>query len=97
VRCPNNSAKAEERFLVNLVSAKQISVIAEVPEKPVQLPQGSLGAIQPPGERSSCKRFRLENDKTNRQEGFLRMPPIGRSIDANEEQAFEKISPILFP
>ena len=71
MRCPNNSAKAAERFLIHLVSVEQIRVIAEIPQKPIQLPEGSLSAIQPPRKQSRCKRLRLENDKSNGQERFL--------------------------
>src|ERR1700746_602817 len=97
VGCPNNSAKAEECFLIDLVSAEQIGTVAEISQKPIQLPQGSLSAIQPPRKRSCCKRLRLENDKANGQERFLRVPAIRTSINANKEQAFEKTFPILLP
>jgi hypothetical protein len=47
MRCPNDSAKLEQSFFIHLVLAEQIGVIAEIAQKPIELPEGSFGAIQP--------------------------------------------------
>src|ERR1700752_1042367 len=95
--CPNDAAKFEQSFIVNLILSEQFRVVSEIAQKPIQLPKGSFRAVQPTRKRSCCKRLRLENHKANGQEWFLRMPPIGGSIDANEEQAFESAFAILLP
>ena len=47
MRCPNDSAKIEQGFLIHLISAEQFGVIAEIPEEPIELPERSFGAVQP--------------------------------------------------
>jgi hypothetical protein len=47
MRRTNDAAKVNESLFVYLISMEQVGVIAEVSKKPMQLPQGSLGAIQP--------------------------------------------------
>jgi hypothetical protein len=95
VRCPKHPAEVQEGLLIHLVSVEQIGVIAEITQEPIQLPEGSFSAVQPPREGSSYKRLRLQNNKANRQKRFLRMPAIRSGIDSNQEKAFEKIFAIL--
>src|ERR1700719_1395237 len=95
--CPNDSAKFEQSFIVDLILSEQFRVVSEIAQKPIQLPKRSFGAVEPAQKRSFRKRFGLENDKPQRQERLLRMPAIGSSIDPNESQPFEKTVSILLP
>jgi len=95
VRGPNDSPKVQERLIIYFIAAEEVGVVAKISEEPVELPEGSFGAVQPSREGSCCKLFRLENDKANGQKWFLGVPAIRSGIDSNEEQAFEKIFAIL--
>jgi hypothetical protein len=82
-RSSNDSLKIEKRFLIHLILTEQFGVITEVPKKPIELPKCSLAAVQPPGEGTCGKEFRLENYKAKNEEWLLRMPAIRRCIDAH--------------
>ena len=45
--CPNDSAKLQQSFLINLILVEQVGVITEITQEPIQLPEGSFGAIEP--------------------------------------------------
>ena len=44
---PNDSAELEQSLLINLILVEQVGVIAEITEEPIQLPEGSFGAVEP--------------------------------------------------
>jgi hypothetical protein len=95
MRGPNDSAELEESFFIDLILAEQIGVISEITQEPIQLPEGSLGAVQPTGECSSSKRFRFNDDEPDRKERFQGMPAVGRGIDSNQKNTFERTIAIL--
>ena len=45
-RGPNDSAKIDDSLFVDLILVKQIGVIAEITQEPIQLPERSFGAVQ---------------------------------------------------
>jgi hypothetical protein len=47
----DNSPQTPQGSLVDLVPAEQVGVVAEVPEKPDELPQGSRSGVEPTGDR----------------------------------------------
>jgi hypothetical protein len=49
LRGTQDTAKIEECFLIDLILAKQVRVIGEIPQEPTEFPQRSLRAIEPAG------------------------------------------------
>src|SRR5262249_768414 len=89
-RGSNDTAKINQSLVVNLVLGQQFHVVAEIAQEPVELPQGSWGAIETTGERPARQRFRLKYYKPNEQKGFLAVPAIGGPFDTSKKQTFER-------
>src|SRR5271170_3503865 len=85
VGSPNNAPKIYESFVIDLILDQQCFVIAEVPEKPIEFPQSPLCAVEPPGERASFERDRLQNNETDPEERFLWVPTIRSPFHSNEK------------
>jgi hypothetical protein len=66
-----------------LIAIQQIGIVAKVSKKPMELPQGSLGAIQPTEKGPVFRGLRLQNDKSDLYEGFVGMSTIPSSFHAN--------------
>ena len=45
--CPDDSAELWQSLLINLILVEQVGVIAEITQEPIQLPEGSFGAVEP--------------------------------------------------
>jgi hypothetical protein len=75
-RRSDDSAEIQESLLIDLISAEEFGVVAEIAKKPVEFPKCSVGAIQPSIERSSFERFWLDDDKSNFKKGLLFVPSI---------------------
>jgi hypothetical protein len=95
VRGTNDPAKVQEGLLIDLIAMEQVGIVAKVSKKPMQLPQSSLGAIQPAEERPVLGRLRLQNDKSELHEWFVRMFPIPSLLNANQKHAIEATFGIL--
>ena len=76
---PNNPAKMEESFFIDLVSAQQFQVVAKISKKPSELPKGTFGAVPESREGKCFIRSWLENGEAHGKEGLLGMPAIGSS------------------
>jgi len=72
-----------------LIAVEQVGIVAKVSKKPMELPQGSLRAIQSAEKGPVLKGLRLQNDKSELNEGFLRMPPIRRPFHTDQKHAIE--------
>ena len=96
-RSSNDSAKVQQRFLIDLILSEQFGVIAKVPKKPIELPECSLAAVQPSGEGTCGERFGLEDYEAKNEEGLLRMPAVGSCIDTHQEHALERTRSRLSP
>jgi hypothetical protein len=89
MRRANDSQKVNERPFINLVSIKQVSVVAKISKEPMEPPQGPFGAIQPAEKRPVLKRLRLQNHQSELNEWFLWVPPIGSSFHLHQEKTIE--------
>src|SRR5712692_5175928 len=69
----NDPTEMEEGPLIDLVLAQEVGVVTKISEKPVELPQRPFCAIQPACEGAPCERLRLQDDKSNHPEWFLRI------------------------
>ena len=89
MRRANDSPKVYERFFIDLISIKQVSVIAKISKEPMEPPEGPFGAIQPADKRPALEGIRLQNDQSELNEGLLGMPPIGSSFHTHQEKTIE--------
>src|SRR5579859_6670746 len=64
----DDSLEAPQGSLVNLVPAEQVGVVAEVPEKPAELPQGSWSGVEPARDRPAGVLLGLEDAQVQGEE-----------------------------
>ena len=86
---PDDTAEPQECLFIDLISCEQFSVVAEVTQKPAELPERSIRALEASIEGQCLIRSWLDDAKAKREERFLRMPAIGGSFHADQEQALE--------
>jgi hypothetical protein len=72
-----------------LIAIEQVGIVVKISKEPMELPQGSLGAIQPAEKGPVLEGLRLQNNKSELHEWFLWMPPIPRSFHTHEKHAIE--------
>jgi len=89
LRGANDAPKIQEGLLIDLIAMEQVSVVAKVSKKSMQLPQGPLSAIQPAEERPVLGGLRLQNDKSEFHEWLLGMPSIRRTVHTNQKHAIK--------
>src|SRR6266852_1699775 len=94
-RGSDNPAQVQQSFFIDLVPAEQISVVAEVAQEPVELPQGLGRAIESSGDRLSGVLFGLEGGQAQGEEWLLRVPAIEGSLDSDQEKALQDVIPVL--
>ena len=87
----DDTAEPDQAFLVDLISAEQFGVVTEVAQKPVEFPQCSGRAVEAAGNRVSREFFGLEDREAEEIERFSRIPPMVRSLDANQEQTIANL------
>src|SRR5258708_9763043 len=85
IRGPDDSAKLAKCFFIDLVIHEELRVVAKVSKKPIELPESSFRAVQPPRQDPGFEGFRLQNHKLDLYEGFLWMPSIASPIHANKK------------
>ena len=85
---PDDTAKIDQGFLIDLILGEQFHVIAKIAEEPIELPERPFGRVKPAGERAALKGVGLEHNESDLQESLLRMPAVGSPFDADQEQAF---------
>jgi hypothetical protein len=88
-RRPNNSSKIQECFFVDLISAKEFGVIAEISEEPGELPKRSFRAVESSGKGQCLMGGWFKDAEAKRQKGLLRMPAIRSPLDTNQKQPIE--------
>src|SRR5713101_8092268 len=87
-RDAHDPTQADEGLFIDLVSAEQVEVIAEVPQEPVELPQGLLSAIEPSRDCLAGMFFGLEDGQAQGEERLLRVPAMEHSFDPDQEDPF---------
>src|SRR5207248_8499010 len=78
--------QVDQSFVIDLSSSQQFGVIAEVAQKPVQLPHGSGRAVETPGHETAGQMFGLEDREADLVIRFLLVPAILGAINPNQEQ-----------
>src|SRR5438105_396890 len=81
----DDAAEPRQSCFVKLVVREEFRVIAEVPQKPAQLPQSFRSAVEPAGDRSSTELARLEDRKTQCIKRLLRVPAVLDTFHSNQE------------
>jgi hypothetical protein len=76
-------------FFIHAVILEELRVVPKVPEEPIELPKGSLGAVQTTREESRFKGFGFQNDELNLHKRLLRMPPVTSPFYTNKKQTFQ--------
>ena len=79
--------ETHELRLVDLVASEQFSVVAEVAQKPVQLPQGLRVAIEPARKGTARKATGLKNGQSERVVRFWGLPTKMDSLHPNQEDS----------
>src|SRR5271157_3768725 len=95
MRGPEDSPEVQESLFLHFIAAEEVTVVAKVPQEPIELPESPFGAVQPANDGPSGKGLGLEDHKPDGEEWFLRMPAVGSSVDPDQEQPFEEAVTIL--
>ena len=90
-----DTCQAKESLFIDFVTPKQVRVIAEIAQEPVQFPEGFLGAIEPARNLAGGKLLRLEDRETEGEEGFLGMPTVVGAVDSNQEYTLANLQGAL--
>jgi hypothetical protein len=90
IASPNNPTETEESLLIDLVPVEQFGVIAKISQKPIQLPKGTLGAVQATREGLACENLRFENPEAESIKRLLEMPPVGNGLNAHQKESVER-------
>src|SRR5579864_4083857 len=80
----NNAAKSSQRLFIDLVPTKQVRVVTEVAQEPMQFPKGSGAGVHAAAENLAGVLAGLKNRKSQDEEGLVRMPAIERLLDPDE-------------
>ena len=67
---PDDSAKIQKRFFIDLITLEEFRVIAKISKKPVEFPERSFSAVQPPGEGKCFKELVPESQNRSSKKGF---------------------------
>src|SRR5437016_11422030 len=78
--------EADQSLVIDFILSQQLGVVAEVAQKPAQLPHRSGGAVKAAGDQTSGEMLRLENCEADLVIRFLCVPAIPHAIDPDEEQ-----------
>jgi hypothetical protein len=92
----DDSPQSQQSFLIDFVSAHQIRVIAEIPQKPVELPQSPRGAIKPARDRMSLVLLWFEDSEPDDEKCPLRMLAVIGPVDADQEYALQHVFSAAF-
>jgi hypothetical protein len=95
MRGSEDSPEVQESLFLHFIAAEKVPVIVKVPQEPIELPESSLGAVQPANDGPSGKGLGLEHHKPDGKEWFLVMPAVGSSVDTDQEQPFKETVAIL--
>jgi|SRR5580704_15462008 hypothetical protein len=88
----DHAAKANEILIVDFVVVEQVGVVAEVPQKPSELPQGFGRAIDSASKSLALDLLRFKDTEAQKVKGFLRMPTVLGSLHADEEQSIGDVA-----
>src|SRR5438552_5410934 len=83
----DHAAEANNVLVIDFVTSKKFSVIAEVPEKPVQLPQRFVCAVEAPSESVARQEFGLKHREHEAVIRFQRVPAILSMGDSRQIQS----------
>ena len=89
MRDAHDSLQIKESFHVDLVMTQEFGIVGEIPQKPAEFPECLFGAVQPPIKGLLLQVLWLQNDQSEFQKWFFRLPAKERPIDTNEEQPLE--------
>src|SRR5580704_19688357 len=73
------AAQADELTFIDFIPVDQFGVVAEVPQEPIQLPQGFGIAIEPAGNNVTAKAAGLKN---NQGQGVIRFVGIATKLNS---------------
>ena len=77
--------QSNQRLIIDLVFSQQFCVVAEIAQKPAQLPHRSGGAVEAASDQAPGEMLGLENSEAEDVKRFLCLPAILRSINPDEE------------
>ena len=81
----DHAPQIDQGLVVDLVLSQQLSVIAEIPQEPAQLPHGSGCAVQAAGHEAPGQMPGLEDGEADLVIGLLLVPAILGPIHPDQE------------
>jgi len=81
------SQPSGRRGYFHLIPAEQLRVVAEIAQRPAELPQGLGRAIESAGEGAPSYRLRFDNGEPNDVKRLLALPRVPDLIDSDQEHA----------
>ena len=82
----HHAPQSEQGLVIDLFSPEQLGVVAEIAQKPAQLPQGLGGAVQAAGHEAPGQFVGFEDGEARIVIGLLLVPAILGPIDPDQEQ-----------
>ena len=82
----HHTLQSDQRAIVDFTPAEQFGVVAEIAQKPVQLPQRFGCAVKAAGESVALEELRLEHTKYDSLERLLCIPAVLGSLNPGEEK-----------
>ena len=83
----DHALQSHDLSFVHFIASEQLGVIAEVAQKPVQLPQGFRAAIEPARKRVTSKSAGFKNVQSQRVVRLLCLPLKLRTLHLNEKNS----------
>src|SRR2546423_9434895 len=88
----NHARESYQMALVNFIAFQQFSVVTEIAQKPVQLPQHFRGAVKAGTESFPGEGFRLEHLKYQEVRRFLAVSAVLNPLDSTQKQSIREIA-----
>ena len=55
----NNAAKVHESLFIDLILGEKLLIVTEIPQEPIELPEGAFGRVKSAGEGAALERLRF--------------------------------------
>ena len=82
----DHPTQPDQGLIMDLTAGEEFLVVAEVAQKPVQLPKGFGSAVEAAGESAAGKRLGFEDGKDQGVIGLLLMPAMLSTGNLDQEQ-----------
>src|SRR5437868_43478 len=81
----DHTYESDQLFFIDFIASEQFRVIAEIAQKPIQLPQSFRGAVEPPSKGMAGEGIGFDYLKVKRVVSLLPVPAILHTSHADQE------------